>query len=75
METVVAQRFEITGAPLDFEGTPVQVRVEAERAELRFAGQPADGYVVAVDVTCVVRLEDVALQADYRDLRLHGTAA
>ena len=43
---VVAERLEIVGAPLDFEGTPLEVRVEAERAELGFAGQPAGGALV-----------------------------
>ena len=41
--TVLAERFELAGAPLEFEGAPVHLRVEAERAELRFTGQPADG--------------------------------
>ncbi len=42
----MAERLEIVGAPLDFEGTPLDVQVEAERAELRFAGQPSDGALV-----------------------------
>ena len=46
---VVAERLEIIGAPLDFEGTPLEVRVEAERAEMRFAGEPADGALVLAD--------------------------
>ena len=47
--TVMAERLEIIGAPLDFEGTPLEVRVEAERAELRFAGEPADGALVLAE--------------------------
>ena len=43
---VLIERLEITGAPLDFEGMPLSVRVEAERAELRFAGEPGDGALV-----------------------------
>ena len=43
---VRVERLEISGAPLDFEGTPLDVRVEAERAELRFAGEPRDGALV-----------------------------
>ena len=43
---VLAERLEIVGAPLEFEGTPLSVRVEAERAELRFAGEPGDGALV-----------------------------
>ena len=43
---VLIERLEITGAPLEFEGTPLSVRVEAERAELRFAGEPGDGALV-----------------------------
>ena len=43
---VLIERLEITGAPLDFEGTPLEVRVEAERAELHFAGEPRDGALV-----------------------------
>ena len=43
---VVAERFEIVGAPLEFEGMPMQLRVEAERAEFRFAGESADGALV-----------------------------
>ena len=46
---VVAERLEIVGAPLDFEGTPMEVRVEAEGAALRFGGQPSDGALVLAD--------------------------
>ena len=46
---VMAERLEIIGVPLDFEGTPLDVRVEAERAELCFAGEPADGALVLAD--------------------------
>ena len=41
--TVLAGRFEMTGGPVDFEGTPLRLRVEAEDAEWRCAGQPGDG--------------------------------
>ena len=44
--TVVTERLEVIGAPLDFEGTPLEVRVEAECAEMRLAGQPSDGALV-----------------------------
>ncbi len=43
---VLAERLEIVGAPLEFEGMPLDVRVEAERVELRFAGEPGDGALV-----------------------------
>jgi len=43
---VMVERFELIGAPLEFENTPLHVRVEAERTELRFAGQPSDGALV-----------------------------
>ncbi len=46
---VVTERLEIIGAPLDFEGTPLEVRVQAEHAEMRFAGQPGDGALVLAD--------------------------
>jgi len=46
---VAAEHLEIIGVPLDFEGTPMDVRVEAERAELRFAGVSADGSLVLAD--------------------------
>lgn len=41
-----AGRLEITGEPLEFEGTPLRLRVEATDAEFRFAGQPGDGALV-----------------------------
>ena len=41
--TVRTKRFEMTGGPVDFEGTPLRLRVEAEGAEFRCAGQPGDG--------------------------------
>ena len=44
--TVRTERVEVSGAPVDFEGTPLTVRVEAADAELRFAGTPADGALV-----------------------------
>ena len=44
--TVRAERVEVSGAPLDFEGTPLTMRIEATDAELRFAGTPADGALV-----------------------------
>lgn len=43
---VVAECFEMLGAPLFFEDTAMQVRVEATHAELHFAGSPADGTLV-----------------------------
>lgn len=49
--TVKVERFEICGKPLTFEGAPLQVEVEAEQAELRFAGQPADGALVLANAT------------------------
>jgi hypothetical protein len=44
--TVATARFELTGAPLVFETVPLDLLVEAENAELRFAGVPADGALV-----------------------------
>lgn len=41
--TVLAGRFEMTGGPVDFEGTPLRLRVEAAGAEFRCAGRPDDG--------------------------------
>ena len=47
--TVVAERFEMTGGPVDFEGTPLRLRVEAAGAEFRCAGQPGDGALLLAD--------------------------
>lgn len=44
--TVRAGRIEIAGEPLEFEGTPLRLRVAAADAELRFAGSPGDGALV-----------------------------
>ena len=49
--TVRAERVEVSGAPVDFDGTPLTVRVEAADAELRFAGTPADGALVLAGAT------------------------
>ncbi len=46
--TVRVERLEISGAPLKFEGTPLQVEVRAERAALGFAGSAEDGTLVLV---------------------------
>lgn len=43
---VRAGRVEIAGEPLEFEGTPLRLRVEAADAELRSAGAPGDGALV-----------------------------
>ena len=45
-----------------------------ERIDDELAGQAPDGVVVAVHVGGVVRLQDVALQADHGDVRLHRLA-
>ena len=45
---VLVERLEISGAPLDFEGTPLRIEVQAERAALGFAGPPEDGALVLV---------------------------
>ncbi len=69
---VVAERFEILGAPLFLEDTPLQVRVEATQAELHFAGFPADGTLVLAKAASGVLLVAVA-QADLEAL-LHQLA-
>ena len=69
---VRAARVEVSGAPADFEGTPLTMRVEAEGAELRFAGTPADGAMVlagAASGSISLAVTHAALEA-----RLHGLA-
>lgn len=63
---VMTERLEITGVPLEFEGTPLEVRIEAERAELCFAGQPADGALVlagAASGSAMLSVRHEALEA------------
>ena len=69
---VVVERLEIVGAPVDFEGTPLEVRVEAVDAELRFAGVSGDGALVlaaAAGGSVALRVAHAALEN-----LLHGLA-
>lgn len=65
-ETVVvrAERFELVGEPLEFEGTPLRLRVEARGAELRGAGPAGEGVLRVVgaesgEVVLAVSLADL----------------
>jgi len=72
---VLVERFELIGAPLEFESTPLHLRVEAERAEWRFAGQPADGALVlenAASGSVSLAVAHAALEALLHKLATEG---